>query len=86
MIAHTLPEGYYFNYVHDAAHLYWAARWLELNKSTDEKDIVIDKLIVMRLRRIAKDIMEGAVEQLTEKKSVTADGQALAQLVEEIVK
>jgi predicted S18 family serine protease len=57
---HTISEGYYYNYVHDASMLYWTARWLELHKSLDEKDKMLDQLIIMRLRKAASDVLHQA--------------------------
>lgn len=78
-------EGYYYNYVHDAAHLFWAARWLELHKSTEKNDQVIDQLLIRRLRKEAKSLIDSAIKGMSIKeKSVTEDGQALVQLIEKM--
>ncbi len=55
---HSTRKGYLFNYLLDASHLYWAARWLELHRSTDEKDKMLDELIIRRLRKAADNIVE----------------------------
>lgn len=62
---HDNNKGYAYNYLHDASHCYWAARLLELNyRSIDEKDKMIDELLVRRLRTLANNLTEQAINGL----------------------
>lgn len=62
------PDGYEFNYLQDAAKYYWAARGLELNyRSIDEKDKLVDQLIIRRLRTLADNLVQQALTGLKAK-------------------
>ena len=72
---HDINKGYYFNYLIDASHCYWAARMLEINyRSLDEKDKMIDALLVKRLRNLADDLVKQAVEGLETKRESVSEG------------
>lgn len=83
MTIHSDTKGYYFNFLHDAAQCYWAARLLELNyTSIDEKDKIVDKLTIIRLRKLAEDLTNQAINGLSLK--VTSEADRL-QLLEQLV-
>jgi hypothetical protein len=88
MSKHSTQKGQYFNYVHDAAQLYWAARWFELNPTLTDKDRMIDELLIRRLRDNADAILEQAANGLEMTyKNVTDIGQEeMRQLAEERAK
>ncbi len=58
---HSAQKQYYYNYVLQASECYGAARMLELNPSTDEKDKLLDELIVRRLRGLADRLLGQAM-------------------------
>lgn len=86
---HELNKAYNYNYLHDAAHLYWAARWIEMNKSIAQSDKLIDELIIRRLRKDAERLMKQGIkglELVEEMKSPSEGMELMKQLVGEIVK
>lgn len=56
-------EGLLFNQVIDAAHLFWAARFLELNIPSSEQDKMLNKLMITKLRRLGKEVMESSIQR-----------------------
>lgn len=85
---HEISKGYNYNYIHDASHLYWAARWIELNKSTLASDKLIDELIIRRLRRDADRLMKQGIKglELVDAVSPSEGMELMKQLIGEITK
>lgn len=57
-------ENYGYNFIHEAANCYAAARSFELRSATTENDKVIDELLIRRLRTMARDLMEQGMNQV----------------------
>lgn len=73
---HTLNKGMGYNYLGSAAHLYWAARVIEMRPSLDEKDKMLDDLIIRRLRKLANDQLCQGIQYL-ERELTDAEKEAL---------
>lgn len=54
--------NYHSNYAIDSAHLHFAANWLKSHKSMDQKDQMLDELIIRRLERASNQCMKQALD------------------------
>lgn len=81
--SHDIRKAYNLNYIGDAYHLYWAARWMELNPSTDEKNRALDAYVINRLRKDADRVLKQAMNGLDfQDKSVAEGMDMMKQLAE----